>query len=548
MAEELYVLPSSLAQQRLWLLDQVLPDTSLYAMPTAIRLRGRLDAGALHAALTEVTARHEVLRTVLRLHGSEVVQVVTGAAEVELPVLDVGEDAGLALDRATALAQAPFDLGAGPLLRCALLRLRDDDHVLVLVLHHTIADGLSIQVLIRELTAVYTAVCTGAAQALEELPIQYADYAAWQRDQVTGGALEDQVGYWTRTLADVAALRLPADPACASPVPYSAVTAPVQVAAPVVRQLRLTAPGGAVTPFMVVLAGYAVVLSRWSGQREFAIGIPAGGRGEVALEPLIGLFVNTLAIRVEVDPEASFADLLAQVRERCLAAYSNADAPFDLLVDRIAPDRRAGQLPITQVWLNMARETPAVFDVGADLVATIMDLPSNATHHDVTLDLAEAQAGDAVHGVLVVRADKFSAATAALAATSLAAVLRSAAGSPSAPVASLSCPVGDVRPAAGEAQETAADGPPTGGGDAPASTYEHMLIRLWAETLERDDVGVSDEFYASGGNSLRAVRVVMGAREFGVELPLELMLGEHTIRQLATAARAASAEAVGQYG
>lgn len=539
MAEELYVLPSSLAQQRLWLLDQVLPDTSLYAIPVAVRLCGRLDAGALRGALTEVVARHEVLRTVLRLHGSEVMQVVSAPAEVELPVLDVGGDAGLALDRAAGLASAPFDLGSGPLLRCALLRLGHDDHVLVLVLHHTIADGLSIRVLIRELVTIYT----GAPQALEELPIQYADYAAWQRAQIADGALEDQIGYWVRTLAGVEALRLPADPT-SSELPYSVVSAPVQVAAPVMCQLRLTAPVSAITPFMVVLAGYAVMLSRWSGQREFAIGIPAGGRGEVALEPLIGLFVNTLAIRVEVDPEMSFADLLAQVRDRCLAAYSNADAPFDLIVDRIAPHRRAGQLPIAQVWLAMAREMPRAFDVGPHLVATIMDLPSHATHYDVTLDLTEAETGDAVHGVLVTRADKFSTATAARAATSLAAVLRSAAGSPSAPVASLSCPVGDLhaeprRPA----EEPEAD---DGDGDAPANTYEHMLIRLWAEALEREDVGVSDEFYASGGNSLRAVRVVMGARELGVELPLELMLGEHTIRQLATAARAA--EAAGQHG
>jgi hypothetical protein len=545
MAEELYVLPSSLAQQRLWLLDQVLPDTSLYAIPCALRLRGRLDVGGLRAALTGVAGRHEVLRTVLRLQGSEVVQVVAGPADVDLPVLDIEGDAALALARAAALAQAPFDLGSGPLMRCALLRLDHDDHVLVLVLHHTIADGLSVQVLIRELTASYT----DAAQALEDLPIQYADYAAWQRDQVAGGELEDQVAYWTTALAGLKPLRLPADPASASPVPYSAVTVPAQVAAPVVRQLRLTAPGGAVTPFMVLLAGYAVVLSRWSGQRDLAIGIPAGGRSEVALEPLIGLFVNSLAIRVDVDPEASFADLLAQVRDRCLAAYSNAGAPFDLLVDRLAPDRRVGQLPIAQVWLNMAREMPAVFNVGPDLVATIMDLPSHATHHDVTLDLVEA--GDAVHGTLVARADKFSAATAALAAASLTAVLRSAAATPSAPVASLSCPVGDDRPAApGGDIDGAYDGPPDGddAGDAPASTYEHMLIGLWAEALEREEVGVRDEFYASGGNSLRAIRVVMGAREFGVELPLELMLGEHTIRQLATAARAASAETAGPGG
>jgi hypothetical protein len=539
MSEELYILPSSLAQQRLWLVEQLQPDVSLYAIPTALRLRGLLDVSALRAALTGLVTRHEVLRTVLRLQGSEVVQVVLAPTEVALPVIDADGEAGLAEARAAAIAQTPFDLSTGPLMRCALLRLADDDHVFVLVLHHTVADGLSMAVLLRELSAIYA----GASRELEDMPLQYADYAVWQREQVARGALDEQIGYWAAALAAVPPLRLPTDPARASSEPYSAVTAPVAVAGPVIRQLRLTAPGGGVTPFMVVLAGYAAVLARWSGQGDFAIGIPVGGRSEVELEPLIGLFANSLAIRLNVAPQTSFGALLCQVRDRCLAAYSNADVPFDLLVDRIAPDRRTGQLPISQVWLNMTSDQPGALPLAAGLLATPFDLPHSITHHDVTLDLTEA--ADAVQGKLIARADKFDSTTAALAAASLSTVLRSAAASPGAPIMSLSCPVGSRSAAAPGDAVPCGEGHEAVGavsadlGAEPVSTYEHMLIGLWAEALECGTVGVHDEFYASGGNSLRAVRVVMAAREFGVELPLETMLGEHTIRQLAAMARPA---------
>ncbi|MFF4104163.1 condensation domain-containing protein [Streptomyces sp. NPDC001903] len=544
--EELFSLPASFGQKRMWLLEQAGSGTALYTMRAALRLRGPLDPGALERALTEVVARHEVLRSVLRLDGNDIAQVVRAPGPVDLPVVEVpgGLEAAVAL--AAELSREPFDLSAGPLLRCTLLRLAEDDHVLLALVHHSVCDGMSLGVLLRELTALYEPCLHGRAHPLEELPLQYADYAVWLREQVASGALEEQLAYWGERLAGVRELRLPADLPRPAVRAWSAVSAPVKVAAPVVRQLRLTAPGGGVTASMVALAAYAVVLSRWSGQSDLVVGLPVAGRPEVDLEPLVGFFVNTLPIRVDLSGDPSFGELLAQVRDRCVEAYSRADVPFELMVERAHPDRRAGRLPLAQTLLNVQQSVPLGLAPITGVTLEPVELPDTALQFDAVADLVEQ--GDAVTGHVSLSADLFAAETAALVARSLSAVLRTASAAPGTALSALPCPVAEARATAGgsQAPEEPYEEPlrdlPAGGGK-PQTPGEHLLVALWREVLEVSEVGVHDEFYALGGNSMRAVRIVTAAREQGLELPLDRMLGQHTIREVIAHTEAAAAAA-----
>ncbi|MFJ6798040.1 condensation domain-containing protein [Streptomyces sp. NPDC091268] len=550
MPEELFSLPASFGQKRLWLLEQAQSGAALYTMRAALRMRGPVDAGALERALGEVVARHEVLRSVLRLDGNDIAQVVLAPRPVPLPVVEVagGPDAAAAV--ADELSRVPFDLAAGPLLRCTLLRIGQDDHVLLALVHHSVCDGLSLGVLLRELTALYEPCLHGAGHALAELPLQYADYAVWLREQVASGALEGQAQYWGERLAGVRELRLPADLPHPATRTWKAVSAPVKVAAPVVRQLRMTAPGGGVTASMVALAAYAVVLGRWSGQQDVVVGMPIAGRPEVDLEPLVGFFVNTLPVRVDLSGDPSFSEVLGQVRDRCVEAYSNGDLPFELMVERAHADRRAGRLPLAQTLLNVQQSVPLGLAEIAGVELEPFPLPEGALHFDAIADLVEDR--DAVTGRVSLSADLFTERTAQLAASSLPAVLRAASAAPGTPVSALPCPVADARPAAVAAAPEPVSEPVSAsvstsargsveayvGGALPETPGEHLLVQLWREVLEVGQVGVHDEFYALGGNSMRAVRIVMAARDRGLELPLDRMLGQHTIRELMTEAGA----------
>lgn len=536
MTEDLYVLPASFGQKRLWLLEQVQPDTPLYTMAAALHLRGPLDTEALNRALTAVVERHEVLRTVLRLEGGDVVQVIRAPEPVAVEVSTVDGDVAAAVARAEELAAIPFDLAVGPLLRCHLLRLSEREHVLLNVVHHTVADGWSMGVLLNELITLYA----DPAAELPELTVQYADYSVWQQEQLDSGELDDQVEHWREELDGVQALRLPADHA--TPTTFGAHTVPVEIPAAVVRQLRLVGPNG-VTASMVAMAAYAAMLSRWSRQTDLVVGIPVAGRGEVELEPLVGFFVNTLPIRLDLGGDPTFLDLLTRVRDRCLTAYGNADVPFELLVEELKPDRRPGRLPLAQTMLAINNTTPPLATDVQGLAIEPVPLPAAFTHFDITADLSEHQ--DALTGTLSLSADLFTEDSATLAAKSLTTILRAAVISPGTRLADLPCPIADARPLDdAPLPETPVTPQAVEVGDpSPRTPVELLLTRLWAEVLEVDVVNVHQEFYASGGNSLRAVRVVMRAREMGVELPVELVLGEHTIRQLALSHSRTSAEA-----
>jgi len=354
-------LPLSWAQQRLWFLDQLDPAAGkAYHIPVGLRLRGRLDSAALQAALDRIVARHEDLRTHFAGVDGLPVQVIAPAdAGFCLQVQDLadlpdGEQAAEVEKIAADEISRPFDLAAGPLIRGRLLQLAEDEHVLLVTQHHIISDGWSIGLLIREFSALYSAFCQNRPDPLPPLAIQYADYAAWQRQWLQGELLQTHIGYWQEHLAGATALlELPTDRPRPALQSYRGGSVAVALPATLSAALQHTAQRHGVTLFMVLLSGWSALLARLSGQNDVVIGTPVANRQRAEIENLIGFFVNTLALRVDVQDDPSVAQLLAQVKATTLNAYAHQDIPFEQVVEAVNPPRSMGHSPIFQVMLSL---------------------------------------------------------------------------------------------------------------------------------------------------------------------------------------------------
>ncbi|HEX6292480.1 MAG TPA: amino acid adenylation domain-containing protein [Herpetosiphonaceae bacterium] len=411
-------LPLSFAQQRLWFVDQLAQGMSAYNMPAAVRLRGRLDAPALERALAEVVRRHEILRTTFALLGGQPVQRVAPAGSAALHLADLRdlppeEREAEAKRLATIEAQQPFDLEAGPLLRSRLMRLQDDEHVLMLAMHHIIADEWSLGVLIRELTTLYAAFSQGQPSPLPELPIQYADFAAWQRAWLApgapGGVLEEQLSYWQRHLADAPVLQLPTDRP-RSPVgtfrgTNQTFTLPLELA----DRLRDLSQRAGCTLFMTLLAAFQTLLSRYSGQSDIVVSSGVANRRRPELETLIGCFINILVLRVDLADRPRFRDLLGRVREICLEAYAHQDLPFELLVERLHPERDLSYNPLAQVMFIVQNAPVEIHDLPDLTVEPVVLFERAAAQFDLTMHVWEQP--DGLRGIVEYNTDLFDAAT-----------------------------------------------------------------------------------------------------------------------------------------
>ncbi|MGH3702602.1 MAG: condensation domain-containing protein, partial [Pseudonocardiaceae bacterium] len=349
----------SFAQQRLWFLDQLMPGNVAYNLPVAFRLRGALDVAVLSRALDEIVARHEVLRTTFPTVGGQPVQVVAppsvGArlAVTDLRGVDPAEREATTARLAAAEATQAFDLASGPLLRVGLVRLGDDEQVLLLTLHHIITDGWSQGVFFAELGALYDAFLRGETSPLSPLTVQYADFAHWQRSWLRGEVLDTQLAYWRVQLAGApAVLELPSD----FPHPAELVTAGGQVSVrlgpELLARLEQLARRERVTLFMTLLAAFQVVLGRYSASTDVVVGSPIAGRTRTEIEALIGFFVNTLVLRTDLSGDPPFIELLARVRQVTLEAYTHQDLPFEQLVDALNPTRDLSGTPLVQVLFN----------------------------------------------------------------------------------------------------------------------------------------------------------------------------------------------------
>ncbi|MEW2624086.1 amino acid adenylation domain-containing protein [Streptomyces sp. NPDC048106] len=405
---------ASFAQERMWLVDRMLTGAPGYAVPELLRLRGPLDAELLRRGLTGLVRRHEVLRTVFRERDGRPQPVLLPAADVELPVVDLTDEPAAdrerrALELARDQALLPFDLSTGPLLRALLVRLDQDDHVLLLVLHHIATDGWSMSLLWGELGRRYRALAEGRDDTQPPPPIRYQDYAGWQRERFENGKLEGQLHYWRDRLTGLEPLELPADRPRPARRTGRGGTLDFTLSAQVVSGLRRLSERTGATLFMALLAGFQAVLARYSGQHDIAVGTPIAGRDRVELEQLVGFFANTLVLRTDLAGDPGFGELLRRVRETTVGAYQHQEAPFEKLVEELAPDRALNRNPLVQVVFAAAEDESAALHLPG-----ISAEPCRSDFEVALFDLAVfvTDRGDTVSGSLTFDADLFDVDTA----------------------------------------------------------------------------------------------------------------------------------------
>jgi len=407
------LIPLSFAQERLWFLEQWQPGTATYNIPAPLRLRGPLQVAALECALNELIARHEVLRTTFGIADGNPVQVIAPTLTLPLPVLDLRDLPPTAreteMQRLMAdAARRPFNLTQGPLLRATLLRLAETDHLLLLTTHHIVADGWSLGVLLRDLATCYEAAVAGQPVALLPLPIQYADYAVWQREWLHGEVLEGQLGYWRQQLVGApATLELATDRPHPSVPIYRGATHPVVFSRAEATELKELSQREGVTLFMTLLAAFQALLARYSDQEDIVVGAPIAGRTRPEMEGLIGLFTNTLALRTNLAGDPTFRALLGRVRQVTLDAYAHQDLPFEQLVAALHPARDPSRNPLFQVMFTL-QHAPLPATLG-DLSVERLAVHTGTARFDMTLSLEETAQG--IVGTIEYSTDLFEAAT-----------------------------------------------------------------------------------------------------------------------------------------
>jgi amino acid adenylation domain-containing protein len=412
--EEVYRVPTSLAQQRLWFIDQLTRKSSSYQVPIAVRLSGMLDNIALQKALNALVERHEVLRAVFVSEGGEPQHEISPTGDAVLQYFDITE-LRAALQEAEIMrhkieeAHGSFDLRRGPLLRGRLLRLRVDEHVMLVTMHHIITDGWSKAVFVKELSDLYRAFVEGRPSPLPPLTIQYGDYAHWHRQHIAKGGLETQLNYWRRTLDGASRrLELPTDHARPGEQSFRGDNVPLMLDIGLCSRLKALAQQHDMTLFMVLCAGWAILLGRLAGQDDVLIGTPVANRRRPELEGMIGLFANTVVIRAALPGSMRLAEFLARIREGTLGAYDNQDAPFEKVVEMLQPERSLERNPLFQVMFVLQNVPRNDFRLPG-LVVTVEDVVDDSSIFDLFISLEER--GEIVGGTINYATDLFERRT-----------------------------------------------------------------------------------------------------------------------------------------
>src|SRR5205085_220252 len=406
--------PLSFAQQRLWFFNQLEPDSPLYNIHAAVSLSGPLNVSVLRRSMGEILRRHEALRTTFTDVDDRPVQIINEAAGFKLPVSDMQElDEGARWSSVSARAEEeahrPFDLTKGPLLRANLLRLGEAEHVLLLTIHHIVSDGWSIGVFVRELAALYEAYMAGRPSPLPALPIQYADFAAWQREWLQGEVLEGQFAYWRRQLADAPPLlELPTDRPRPPVQSYRGAHEALLLSESLSRSLKELSRREGATLFMTLLAAFSTLLHRYTNQEDILVGTPIANRNRSETESLIGFFVNTLVLRARFPERMTFRELLRQVREAALEAYAHQDLPFEKLVEELQPERALSHSPIFQVMFHLQNAVTERLSLSG-LSMSQLEVETQTAKFDLSLSMAESKEG--LVGRFNYNTDLFDAAT-----------------------------------------------------------------------------------------------------------------------------------------
>ncbi|MBD2093757.1 amino acid adenylation domain-containing protein [Trichocoleus sp. FACHB-591] len=413
LEDEVLIFPMSFAQQRLWFLDQLIPDRSLYNLPLVVRLQGTLDVAALEKSVDEIVQRHESLRTTFATVDNEPVQVIAPTVPWQLPVVELQHlpegDRQIEVQRlAAADAQQPFDLSTGPLMRTTLLHLSATEHVLLLTMHHIVSDLWSFNVLFQELSDLYAAFSQGQRSPLPELSIQYADFAQWQRDWLQGDVQTKLLNYWTQQLGGhLPILELPTDRPRPAIQTFRGATHSFVIGDRQLAALKIVAQREGVTLFMILLAAFKTLLYRYTGQEDILVGSPIANRDRVEIEGLIGFFVNTLVLRTSLTGNPNFQTLLKRIQQVTLDAYDHQGLPFEQLVEALHPERSLSQNPLFQVMFVF--QNASVSTLTSDLMLSFDPIESPTSKFD--LSFAVEEEADTLKVEIEYSTDLFDAAT-----------------------------------------------------------------------------------------------------------------------------------------
>jgi surfactin family lipopeptide synthetase A len=531
----------SFAQQRLWFLDQLAPGSALYNVSLVLSIEGPLDVPALAAGIGALVRRHPSLRTLLVADADEPRQVVV--ADMEVPVrledlrqLPAESRPGQADARMAEQARRPFALSSGPLIRACLLRLAEERFELLITMHHVVCDGWSVGVLVDDLASLYASAVAGTEPALAPLPIQYADFADWQRRLLDGGVRDAQLEYWKERLSGAPpALELPTDRP-RRPVPrYAGDALPLRLPAGLTSRLTETSRSLGGTPFTTLLAVFQLLMGRYADVTDVSVGTPVAGRTRPEFEGLVGCFINTVAVRTRWTDDLTFGEFLARVRDSTLGAYDHQDVPFEDIVEVLNPPRVAGRSPLIQVMVAM-QNIPAGTERFPGLSVSIREPASMVARLDLAVRWAQApDASGELTGCAEFDVDLFDRATVGRMMRQYVRLLEAALADPGATVASL--PMGDgEEPDApgGTGRPSAATAAAAGGGPAFAGELEAAIAAVWREVLALDSVAADDNFFEVGGTSLLILRVQAGlVRALGRKVPVVDLFRFPTVRTLA---------------
>src|ERR671932_1006421 len=410
---EVFVFPASFAQARLWFLDRLFPGNSFYNVSAALRLTGSLNLAAWEQTFNEIVRRHEALRTTFRMLEGQLVQVIAPSLTIPLPVVDVRNLSAAEQDAetrrlATEERSHPFDLSQEPLVRVMLLQLDSSEHVLLLNLHHIVCDGWSIGVLIRELGTLYTAFANNQPSPLPELPIQYADFADWQREWLQDEVLETQLAYWKQQLDNIPLLNLPTERSRPMTPTYRGATQFLELPKSLSKELEALSQRQGVTLFMTLLAAFQTLLYRYTQQEDIVVGSAIANRNRHEIEGLIGFFVNSLVLRTNLSGNPTFLELLDRVREVKLGAYVHQDLPFEKLVEDLHPERNLSYHPLFQVVFSL-QNTPIEALELPGLTLSRLDFDNPSAKFDLEFHMWESPEG--LRGQIIYSTDLFDDTT-----------------------------------------------------------------------------------------------------------------------------------------
>lgn len=432
--------PLSFAQQRLWFLDQLYPGNISYNIPTPVRLTGSLNVQALRLSINEIIQRHEVLRTTFSVVEENPVQLVAPIMILEIPEIDLLNIPETIREQETRKlinqdATTPFNLGQGPLIRASLIKIKHDEYILLFTMHHIVSDGWSIGVFIREIIELYRSFTNGKTSMLPRLPIQYADFSLWQRKFLSGENLDKQLHYWQDTLLNVPpVLDLPLDRPRQPGDHHSGSSQALTIAPELSQALLSLSQKEGTTLFMTLLAAFQVLLGRYSNQDDICVGTPIANRNRAETTGLIGFFINTLVLRTDLSGNPTFTELLKRVREAALGAYAHQDLPFEMLVEKLNPDRDMSHTPLFQVMFALQNTpTQAVKLPGVEL--NPIQIENEITKFDLTLNAIETP--DGIKMSLEYKTDLFNANTISRMLGHLVVLLQSIVKNPEQPISTL---------------------------------------------------------------------------------------------------------------